>query len=316
MTVVHIMAGLGEANGIANIARRLAAAQRRNGDAPTLIAPRAKWNPIFFTFEFCRRAVRLARAADEIWVHGSWTFPIWFGALLARRFGRRLVVVPEGSFDPRRLNNASRWKKRLVAPFDRAVLRAADEVLALCAAEMDWVRAFEPAAKVRPGRVPTFYDGVTPRAIAARGRAVHVLFLGRAEDPLKGVRFLRAAVDELNAATPDAPRFDLRVERAVFGAEKEAAWAWCDVFCLPTLSENYGLVVAEALEHGVPVVITTDGAPVWRDAPLTYLAGYLAASDAQRVIQLKTALSQNLPVRAPSACPCTSSATRSGTATW
>ena len=44
--------------------------------------------------------------------------------------------------------------------------------------------------------------------------------------------------------------------------EKERAWKWCDVLVLPTLSENFGLVVAEALERGKRV-ITTDGAPVW-----------------------------------------------------
>lgn len=33
---------------------------------------------------------------------------------------------------------------------------------------------------------------------------------------------------------------------------------------LPTLTENFGLVIAEALERGKRV-ITTDGAPAWGD---------------------------------------------------
>lgn len=292
MKIAHIMAGLGEASGVYQVARRFAARQSQNGDVPVFVAPRRKWNPLFFSPAFAVRAWRSAREADEVWVHGSWTFPVWFGAFLAKRFKKRLVVLPSGSFDPRRLDNHAAWKKRLVAPFDRRVLRAADEVLALCDAEVGWVRDFEPAAKVRSAQVPTFFDGVKMRSVAerARERAVHVLFLGRANDPLKGVRYLCAAVEELNASSPaDAPRFELRVESAIFGAEKEAAWEWCDVFCLPTLSENFGLVVAEALEHGVPVV-TTDGAPAWRNAPLTCLSGFLAATDAERVRMIKAAL--------------------------
>ena len=38
---------------------------------------------------------------------------------------------------------------------------------------------------------------------------------------------------------------------------------------LPTLSENFGLVVAEALERGKRV-ITTDGAPVWECSSRSY----------------------------------------------
>ena len=290
MKIVHVMAGLSEASGITQVARRWAQEQTARGDAPVFVAPRFKWNPIYFSFTFVARAVRAIRAADAVWVHGSWTFPVWFGACLAVRFGKRLTVVPHGSFDPRRLTNASGWKKRLVAPLDIHTLHHADAVLALCPAEVDWIRAFAPRAKVRLAQVPTFFAGVPLRPVAASGRPLRVLFLGRAADPLKGVRFLRAAVEALNA---EAPRAELHVESALFGAAKEAAWAWCDVFCLPTLSENYGLVVAEALEHGVPVIVT-DGAPVWRDAPVTYLAGYLAASDAQRVQMLKTALAAGL----------------------
>jgi glycosyltransferase involved in cell wall biosynthesis len=46
----------------------------------------------------------------------------------------------------------------------------------------------------------------------------------------------------------------------VFGMEKRAMFASASLFLLPTHSENFGLVVPEALAHGVPV-ITTTGAP-------------------------------------------------------
>ena len=77
------------------------------------------------------------------------------------------------------------------------------------------------------------------------------------------------------------------------GEAKEAAWAWCDVLCLPTLSENFGLVVAEAFERGKRV-ITTDGAPAWEDCAgdgrLVYLKGYRDDDDETRVRLLKEAL--------------------------
>jgi glycosyltransferase involved in cell wall biosynthesis len=46
----------------------------------------------------------------------------------------------------------------------------------------------------------------------------------------------------------------------VDGAAKSAAFTGCDVFVLPTHSENFGIVVAEALAYGTPV-ITTRGVP-------------------------------------------------------
>lgn len=55
---------------------------------------------------------------------------------------------------------------------------------------------------------------------------------------------------------------ELRIVSDHFGDELEKDWEWCDVLVLPTLSENFGRVVAEALERG-KWVVTTDGAPVW-----------------------------------------------------
>lgn len=46
----------------------------------------------------------------------------------------------------------------------------------------------------------------------------------------------------------------------VSGEAKQACFAQSDMFVLPTYSENFGIAIAEALAHGLPV-ITTTGAP-------------------------------------------------------
>jgi glycosyltransferase involved in cell wall biosynthesis len=45
-----------------------------------------------------------------------------------------------------------------------------------------------------------------------------------------------------------------------YGTEKEELFKEADLLVLPTMSENFGMVVPEALARGVPV-ITTKGAP-------------------------------------------------------
>lgn len=56
-----------------------------------------------------------------------------------------------------------------------------------------------------------------------------------------------------------------------YGDEKEELFSSASAFVLPTFSENFGIVVAEALAHGLPV-ITTYGAP-WSDL-VTYQCGW------------------------------------------
>ena len=109
---------------------------------------------------------------------------------------------------------------------------------------------------------------------------LHLLYLGR-QHPLKGLEYLEEAVKELVVSRqslvvsekdltkskretrntkPETRNIELKIVSNAFGEELEKVWAWCDVLVLPTLSENFGLVVAEALERGKRV-ITTDGAP-------------------------------------------------------
>ena len=129
---------------------------------------------------------------------------------------------------------------------------------------------------------------------------LNLLYLGR-KHPLKGLEFLEEAVRQIMSTQSSVSsvysvvnKIDLRVVSNAFGEEKEKVWEWCDVLVLPTLSENFGLVVAEALERGKRV-ITTDGAPAWGDGNdyggrLIYLEGYRDGSSDERIRLLKNAI--------------------------
>ena len=115
---------------------------------------------------------------------------------------------------------------------------------------------------------------------------------------MKGLGYLEAAVRQIEDSTRSVCstrlRIDLRIVSNAFGEEKDRVWDWCDVLVLPTLSDNFGLVIAEALERGKRV-ITTDGAPAWGDdntygGRLSYLKGFRNGSRETKVNLLKAAI--------------------------
>lgn len=71
----------------------------------------------------------------------------WLACWRALRAEKRLVRMTHGSLSPIYIEKQSKWKKRLVGPIERWLLRRADRVVVTCAAEAEWVRAYEPRAK-------------------------------------------------------------------------------------------------------------------------------------------------------------------------
>ena len=276
MKIIHFCAGLEGWNGMANTARQFVAEETAVGhDSQLTINP-----------------AEVVKGVDVVHIHGAWLPILWKVAKKAKRIGAKLIVRPAGSYDPVRLNFHG-WKKRLVAPFEHAMLNRADVVQATCKAERRWICDYHPKARIELTDLKRFFrlKAMTPTEFH---QPLHLLYLGR-RHPLKGVEYLENAV----AGMQDV---ELRIVSNAFGEEKEKVWSWCDVLVLPTLSENFGRVVAEALERGKRVV-TTDGAPVWEGQPgVTYLKGYVAATPRRRVEMIARAVANMLenPAKATS----------------
>ena len=204
-------------------------------------------------------------------------------------WGRNVHWMPECSYDPiRRAYHG--WKKTLVGPIERACLRRAKKIVATCEAEKGWIKTYlgQCCPPVEVTDIKRFFNLNPVNHVNPVKKDLHLLYLGR-QHPLKGLECLEAAVKGIEGV-------ELRVVSNAFGEEKEKVWEWCDVLVLPTLSDNFGLVIAEALERGKRV-ITTDGAPAWGDGNdyggrLIYLKGYRDGLDDERVRLLNEAISK------------------------
>ena len=305
MRIVHFCAGLEEWNGMANTARQFVTEELANGDDSRLT----------------NNIDDVVVGVDKVVIHGAWLPILWKVAKLAKAVGAKLVIRPAGSYDPVRLAYHA-WKKRLVAPFERRMLRRADVLLATCDAEADWIKSYEPKVKsIELTDLKRFFNLAnaaekTGQAYSPRTRPLHFLYLGR-QHPLKGLSYLQEAWNTYynicskshSSGNTQNTYYnmcsaELCIVSNAFGDELEKVWNWCDVLILPTLSENFGRVIAEALERGKRV-ITTDGAPAWSPSAsaaedkgdgndyggrLVYLRGYRDGSPEDRIRLLVEAI--------------------------
>ena len=269
--------------------------------------------------------VRTLARFDEVWVHSTWSLPVWRACCLAKSAGKMLVRMTHGNLDPVRLSYNG-FKKCLAGPVERYFLRQADVVVATCEAEADWIRAYEPKVKsIEITNLKRFFNLANTAAkkgqnFSPKPHPLHLLYLGR-QHPLKGLSYLQEAWNTYynicssshssgntqniyyNMCSTELST-ELRIVSNAFGDELKKVWDWCDVLVLPTLSDNFGLVIAEALERGKRV-ITTDGAPAWSPSAsatednadgndyggrLTYINGYRDGSAVDRVCLLKEAI--------------------------
>jgi glycosyltransferase involved in cell wall biosynthesis len=246
---------------------------------------------------------------DIVDVQGLWMYPSlasfrWYG-----RLRQPYVVTPRGMLDPWALQRSA-WKKRIVRWwFEDNHLHGATCLRATSTMEAEHFRAFglsNPIAVVPNGiDLPLLITRPQEQA-----RPNRILFLSRVH-PKKGIDFLLRAWSNLYPSHPDWELIiagpdeigyrgqmqtlaeKLRLERVVwhepvYGEEKSDLYASADLFVLPTHAENFGLVIGEALAHGVPV-ITTRNAP-WHGLETHRCGWWINLSDGALTEAIKEAM--------------------------
>jgi glycosyltransferase involved in cell wall biosynthesis len=217
--------------------------------------------------------------------HGLWRPINWAAYQLGRKKGMPRVVTVHGMLEAWALQEKSRAKALLALLWQRQSLEKADCVHVTSRKEAENLRRFAPRATC--AIIPC---GVTAPPLDGGSRQedskLKIVYLGRLhrvkniEALLEGVAAIEQDTFELHLAgfgeqeyvdqiRSFASRY--RLSSRVFihdpklGREKWEFLRSADLFVLPSLSENFGLVVVEAMLCGVPV-ITTTGTP-WGGLP-------------------------------------------------
>ena len=235
-------------------------------------------------FGFCIQKINETKKLNLIHDHGLWLPNNRTTSVMACELNIPLVVSPRGMLEPWALKYKG-WKKKFFwLAWQKSAIEKAALLHATANNEADNLRALglkNPIAIIPNGvDVPASVANHEPESERI------VLFLSRVH-PIKGINNLINAWEQLKPqgwklviAGPDEGGHLAEVQSQIAAAglttqvqcigpvEGEAKWQLyqqASVFVLPTFSENFGIVIAEALAAGVPV-ITTTGTP-WRELP-------------------------------------------------
>lgn len=217
--------------------------------------------------------------------HGVWSLFNHTVARVARRANIPLIVSLRGMLEPWALNRSATKKQLAWYAYQRGNLMSARLLHATCEDEAQNLRRLglrQPIAVVPNGVDVGPHGGST--YVGDHSHKRKLLFLSRLH-PKKGLLDLIEALEialpaswEVLIAGPDEDNHRREVESAIRRAQLEHQitfigpvddtqkwdlYRQADLFVLPSFSENFGLVIAEALAAGVPV-ITTKSTP-WRE---------------------------------------------------
>jgi glycosyltransferase involved in cell wall biosynthesis len=227
---------------------------------------------------------QLHRAVEDnqpsiIHQHGIWHPASHYSAATARKLRVPYVLHPRGMLEEWSLNFKRYKKKCALLLYQMADLRCVSVFVATSENEAKSIRALGLSQPI--AMIP---NGVYGNAQLALSEELHgtssrnILFMSRIH-PKKGLLMLLKAWSKVDrkfwrliVAGPDegahlgeviALASKLGIEEEidfvgeVEGQEKSELLAEASIFILPSFSENFGVVVAEALAAGVPVIATT-----------------------------------------------------------
>ena len=214
--------------------------------------------------------------------HGIWGSNNVAAAIASRGAGTPYILSPRGMLEPWALSYKSNKKHLAWALYQQRIVRSSAALVATSDQERDNIKNVVPDLPIAviPNGV-TWPAQLPDRSVRQSGRPAFLLFMSRVH-PKKNLLGLVRAWQQvcrassrdhwtLRIAGPDeldhteevrdyvhSLQLDSRVEflGPIEESKKGAVFASADLFVLPSFSENFGIVVAEALAYGLPVVGT------------------------------------------------------------
>jgi glycosyltransferase involved in cell wall biosynthesis len=227
------------------------------------------------------------------------------------------VVSPRGMLEPWALGYGALKKKLAWRMYQKSDLQTAALLHATSEQEAENFAklGLTPPVMIAPNGITVPTQEYTRRSKPEQRRTI--LFLSRLH-PKKGLLDLVAAWEQINdpdwhiriigpdekshraevqnAISAAGLTSSINIEPALAGGSKWQAYTDADLFILPSYSENFGLVVAEALAMGTPVITTT--ATPWRELDEQRCGWWVATGVASMTETLRFAISRSPAERA------------------
>jgi glycosyltransferase involved in cell wall biosynthesis len=223
---------------------------------------------------------------DIIHDHGLWGQTNWSSTSIALRRKIPLVISTRGTLSPWALKYKGLRKRIAWKCFQQSILQAAGLLHSTSYKEAEDLRklGLKTPIAVIPNALELPVENLFPKIISTSSSEKVALFLSRIH-PVKGLLDLMQAwsavrppgwrmlvvgrdengfLSEVQQVTNSLGLSD--IVEFIGPVDSKKKWDYyrrANLFILPSYSENFGLVIAEALACGVPV-ITTTGTP-WKE---------------------------------------------------
>lgn len=296
MKIFHIVPDISsEANGVTPVIDGLSSSSIQCGDQVAVCALGAKLTDPRVQFFEARRSPLLRlneysadfskylkiafREFDIVHGHGLWSSANILTGIYAGTGGARLVISPHGMLTEWAMSRR-RVLKRLLWPFQQLAFERACLFHATAESEVEDIRRVG-----YQGPIALIPNGIHMPYLSSVGCAYkkkRILFLSRLH-PKKGLENLLHAWSkvscsniewELVIAGVGSPEYEAQLKDLsnslglqrikwfgpAYGGDKELLYRESSLFILPSFSENFGMVVAEAMSYGLPCIVSK-GAP-------------------------------------------------------
>ncbi len=243
---------------------------------------------------------------DVVVLNGLWQGPLWEAARACRKHKVPYLVMPHGMLDPYFL---TRSKQKIIKRLywmlaEGPTVRGSKGLLFTAQAEEQKARQSYPLNSIRSWQVGYGIadPGISPVESASSDDELKLLFMSRIH-PKKGLELtLRAMADLPQTLSIDIcgtgdENYTQSLKQEFAGLGERVRWRgfttgedkWkmiqnCDAMILTSYQENFGVIVAEAMSLGRPVLISKE-VNIWNEVEEDG-AGFACEADYESVVKM------------------------------